>query len=106
MLGQVAGRVNRGWSWVLLLTREVWELPDTHWNLILASSRKCVSKSQRKKRSRLEGGEEEQLRKRGSHRAISAAPSRRVLSPAPDGRHPLDPTPTEQPLLPHGTTAA
>lgn len=63
MVGQAARRAGRGWRWVLLLAREVWELPVTHWNLISASSRKWVSKSQRKKRSRLEGGEEEQLRK-------------------------------------------
>lgn len=52
---------------VLPLAWEVWELPATHWNLTSASSRKWVSKSQRKNRSRLEGREEEQLRKRGSY---------------------------------------
>lgn len=55
---------------MLPLAWEVWELPATHWNLISASSRKRVSKSQRKNRSRLEGTEEEQLRQRESYRAM------------------------------------
>lgn len=55
---------------MLPLAWEVWELPATHWNLISASSRKWVSKSQRKNRSRLEGTEEEQLRQRESYRVM------------------------------------
>lgn len=64
MLTQMAKRAAGGCHWVLLLAREVQELPVTHWNLILASSRKWMSKSQRKKRSRLQE-KEEQLRKGG-----------------------------------------
>lgn len=61
MLGQAAVRATGGSRRALLLARE---LPATHWNLTSASSRKWVSKSQRKKRSRLRGGggEEEHLR--------------------------------------------
>lgn len=83
--GSQPGEMPRGWHWVLLLAWDVQELPATHWNLILASSRKWVSKSQRKKRSRLERGEEKQLSKRVSLRAIWGTPSRHVLSSALGG---------------------
>ena len=100
MLGQAVGRATRGWCRELPLA---WELPATHWNLISASSRKWVSKSQRKKRSRLEGERRSSSERRGAaeqhgrHHWACAFPCPRLMKPS-------GPTPPEQPLLPHGTT--
>lgn len=77
-------RVRGQWGWRQALPRRslcLGEQPGTHWNLMSASSRKWVSKSQRKKRSKL-GGAEEKLRKKGGRRAMWGASSLHVSSVA------------------------